>query len=546
MRGPNLRNSAPAVIRAIAARNRIPPIDAVVAATPAEECEVHGCEARRAVSRGHIDAFAFRARYSDERLHASGAPRGARASELFFTLEQCRVEALAARDFPGAALNLSAFAARNAVMSAHAQTLVDQVLHAIRQRIGAPVGLSAANDLLDHALHDAIENLALWVHSQTRFATSARQLIAALLPRLTQSEEEQSTRSESPEGTAEDSGRSGDGGHLEILRAVTGIPAPTRFTLPLIRGDISPYSVYTREFDWTGPASEICTPVQLNDYRRTLDQHVAQRARDVHRWAHRLQRRLMSRCMSRWQFDVEEGLLDCARLQRIVLHPTEPLSFKQEAPAEFPETAVSILVDNSGSMRGAPIATAAVCADVLGSVLDRCGVKCEILGFTTRAWRGGRARERWSASGRAEKPGRLTELRHIVYKDMDAPWRRARRSLGAMLHPDLLKENVDGEALLWAHERLIRRPEQRRILIVISDGAPLDDATLATNDAEYLERHLGQVIAWLGRSSAVELHAIGIAHDVTAYYPRAVTISDSDELGKALFTRLAELLDSRW
>jgi cobaltochelatase CobT len=286
--------------------------------------------------------------------------------------------------------------------------------------------------------------------------------------------------------------------------------------------------------------------VQLNDYRRTLDQHVAQRARDVHRWAHRLQRRLMSRCMSRWQFDVEEGLLDCARLPRIVLHPTEPLSFKQEAPAEFPETAVSILVDNSGSMRGAPIATAAVCADVLGSVLDRCGVKCEILGFTTRAWRGGRARERWSASGRAEKPGRLTELRHIVYKDMDAPWRRARRSLGAMLHPDLLKENVDGEALLWAHERLIRRPEQRRILIVISDGAPLDDATLATNDAEYLERHLGQVIAWLGRSSAVELHAIGIAHDVTAYYPRAVTISDSDELGKALFTRLAELLDSRW
>jgi cobaltochelatase CobT len=245
-----------------------------------------------------------------------------------------------------------------------------------------------------------------------------------------------------------------------------------------------------------------------------------------------------------WEFDREEGILDAGRLARVVANPTTPLSFKVEKDTEFRDTVVTLLLDNSGSMRGRPISIAAICADVLARTLERCGVKVEILGFTTRAWKGGKSREDWLAEGRPQQPGRLNDLRHIVYKPADAPWRRVRDNLGLMMKEGLLKENIDGEALEWAHRRMIGRPEARKILMVISDGAPVDDSTLSVNPANYLEKHLRDVIAMVEKRKAVELLAIGIGHDVTRYYERAVTITDAEQLAGAITEQLASLFDS--
>ncbi len=262
--------------------------------------------------------------------------------------------------------------------------------------------------------------------------------------------------------------------------------------------------------------------------------------------ANRLQRHLMAKQTRSWEFDLEEGLLDAGRLSRVVVDPVHPLSFKREMDMDFRDTVVSLLIDNSGSMRGRPISVAAISADILARTLERCAVKVEILGFTTKAWKGGESREKWVDSGKTKNPGRLNDLRHIVYKDADEPWRRARRSLGLMLREGLLKENIDGEALLWAHNRLLWRPEQRRILMVISDGAPVDDATLSANPGNYLEQHLRNVIEWIETRSPVELTAIGIGHDVTRYYRRAVTIADAEELGGTMMKNLADLFDEEF
>ena len=274
-----------------------------------------------------------------------------------------------------------------------------------------------------------------------------------------------------------------------------------------------------------------------------LDQQLQALQGVVARLANRLQRRLLAKQNRSWEFDLDEGLLDASRLSRVVTDPFHPLSFKRERDMDFRDTVVSLLLDNSGSMRGRPITVAAMCADILARTLERCGVKVEILGFTTRAWKGGQSRERWLAAGKPGAPGRLNDLRHIIYKSADAPWRRARRNLGLMMREGLLKENIDGEALLWAHNRLIGRSEQRRILMVISDGAPVDDSTLSVNPGNYLERHLREMIDLIETRSPVELIAIGIGHDVTRYYRRAVTIVDAEQLGGAMVDKLAELFD---
>jgi cobaltochelatase CobT len=245
-----------------------------------------------------------------------------------------------------------------------------------------------------------------------------------------------------------------------------------------------------------------------------------------------------------WDFDQEEGLLDAARLARVVASPGHSLSYKVERDTEFKDTVVTLLIDNSGSMRGRPIAIAAICADILARTLERCGVRCEVLGFTTRAWKGGQSREAWLSAGRPSHPGRLNDLRHVLYKRGDEPYRHARRNLGLMMREGLLKENIDGEALLWAHDRLKARSEERRILMVISDGAPVDDSTASANGGSYLERHLRQVIDWIERKSPVQLLAIGIGHDVTRYYARAVTIMDADQLAGAMIDELAKLFDN--
>jgi len=303
------------------------------------------------------------------------------------------------------------------------------------------------------------------------------------------------------------------------------------------------YRVYTTEFDEVVHAEDMCDPQELERLRGLLDRQLAPLQTVVARLANRLQRRLMAQQNRAWEFDLEEGLLDTSRLSRVLTDPLAPLSFKRERDTEFRDTVVTLLIDNSGSMRGRPISIAAICTDILARTLERCGVKVEILGFTTSQWKGGRSRKKWMAEGKPPNPGRLNDLRHIIYKAADAPWRRARRNLGLMMREGLLKENIDGEALIWAHNRLLARPEQRRILMVISDGAPVDDSTLSVNSGNYLERHLRQVIDDIENRSPVELIAIGIGHDVTRYYRRAVTIIDAEELGTAMTEKLAELFE---
>jgi cobaltochelatase CobT len=306
-----------------------------------------------------------------------------------------------------------------------------------------------------------------------------------------------------------------------------------------------PYAPYTAGFDQVVDAADLCDSDELHRLRYQLDQQLVHLHGVVSRLANRLQRRLLAKQTRAWEFNLEEGLLDSGRLARVVTNPLHSLSFKQEKDTDFRDTVVSLLIDNSGSMRGRPITVAAMSADILARTLERCGVKAEVLGFTTRAWKGGQSREKWVADGKPPNPGRLNDLRHIIYKAADIPWRRARKNLGLMLREGILKENIDGEALLWAHSRLLARPEQRRILMVISDGAPVDDSTLSVNMGSYLERHLREVIAWIEDTSPIELVAIGIGHDVTRYYRRAVTIMDAEELGGTVMQQLTSLFDER-
>lgn len=301
------------------------------------------------------------------------------------------------------------------------------------------------------------------------------------------------------------------------------------------------YKVFTRQFDEVLEATDFCSESELDHLRHCLDKQINHLQNIVGRLANRLQRRLMAQQNRSWHFDLEEGYLDTARLPRLILDPTQPLSFKMESNTQFRDTVVSLLIDNSGSMRGRPITVAASCADILAQTLERCGVKVEILGFTTKTWKGGKSREKWLTQNKPHNPGRLNDLCHIVYKSADTPWRRARRNLGLMMQEGLLKENIDGEALIWGHQRLLSRREQRRILMVISDGAPVDDSTLSVNSSNYLEKHLRAVIQEIQTHSPIELIAIGIGHDVTRYYQRAVTIMNAEELADAITKQLAAL-----
>jgi cobaltochelatase CobT len=303
------------------------------------------------------------------------------------------------------------------------------------------------------------------------------------------------------------------------------------------------YRIFDTKFDEVIAAADLCDPQELDRLRVMLDRHMENVTSIVGKLANRLQRKLMAHQNRSWDFDLEEGVLDAAKLHRVVTQPLSPLSYKQEQDTKFRDTVVTLLLDNSGSMRGRPITIAAVTADILARTLERCGVKVEILGFTTRAWKGGQSRELWQQAGKPAMPGRLNDLRHIIYKPADVPWRRARKSLGLMLREGILKENIDGEALLWAHDRLLARHEDRRIMLVISDGAPVDDSTLSVNSGSYLEKHLREVIGYIEGRSPVELLAIGIGHDVTRYYRRAVTITDVDQLGGAVVGQLTDLFD---
>ncbi|MBI3708916.1 MAG: cobaltochelatase subunit CobT [Proteobacteria bacterium] len=547
-----------------------------------------------AVVRGEADALALRLRYHDDETHTKRRPAGAMSRAIFDSVEQARCEILGARRMSGVAANLAAALDERCraqgfarVVDRESAPLVEVVSLLAREAItGAPVPDNARRmvDLwrpwIEARAGADFAALSRAIDDQMSFAAAARRLIADLDlgeedAAATESEEEQREGDQNQAG--EDSGGESDGEQqaAESLAGAQSREAPGeegsegeaeesegdeaegmgedgpdrpgrrwRPHGPFTNQPHEPlYKAFTTEFDEITQADELCDPDELARLRLHLDQQLGHLQSVIGRLANRLQRRLLARQNRAWEFDLEEGLLDAARLARVVVNPVFPLSYKREKETTFRDTVVTLLIDNSGSMRGRPITVAAMSADILARTLERCGVKVEILGFTTRAWKGGQSRERWLAAGKPPAPGRLNDLRHIVYKSADAPWRRARKSLGLKLREGLLKENIDGEALRWAYNRLLARSEQRRILMVISDGAPVDDSTLSVNPGNYLERHLREVIEYIEMHTPVELSAIGIGHDVTRYYRRAVTLVDAEQLGGTMMERLAELFD---
>jgi cobaltochelatase CobT len=546
-----------------------------------------------AVTRGVADAFSLRLANHDDALHAHYRPQGKLARTVFEAVEQARVEAIGSNNLPGMAQNLTAmldqrYKRRAAAPPGEAKDapLEDALALLVRERLtGARPPAPAAEmvDLWRPWIEDKakryLDTLGEAIDDQQRFARMSRDLIAALdmadeLGEDPDEAEDSQDDQEQGEGQSQDQDQ-GDQqeqtaasedmqegeGDIDQSQDATEIDAdqvpddmdpedapqgdqPWRPQLPFSNASREDfYRVFTNQFDEEVNADELCDHEELTRLRNYLDKQLSNLQGVVARLANRLQRRLMAQQNRSWDFDLEEGVLDAARLSRVVTDPLHPLSFKVETETRFRDTVVTLLLDNSGSMRGRPITVAATCADILARTLERCGVKVEILGFTTRAWKGGQSREKWLAGGKPANPGRLNDLRHIVYKSADVPWRRARRNLGLMMREGLLKENIDGEALIWAHNRLLGRPEARRILMVISDGAPVDDSTLSVNSGNYLERHLRQVITEIETRSPVELIAIGIGHDVTRYYKRAVTIVDAEELGGAMTDKLAELFN---
>ena len=546
-------------------------------------------------ARGAADAAALRLRYHDVGMHARAAPVDADARAVFDALETVRIEALGARSMGGVRENLAhltdARVRGDAIVrarSAEEVPLATAVGLIARQRLtgdappaSANAGLKLVSPWIEEKAAAELDALALTLDDQAAFAKLSRRLLedlelAAAEEPIEEQPDEGGDDQDSDEGGSEDSADEGDegtpgGGDVEMRGEETEESsadadsnqemeageeeasagddlAESVFASPSRRNwELSPetdYKAFTTRFDEIVEAEELCDEEELGRLRAYLDQQMGGLQNVVTRLANRLQRRLLAQQARSWDFDQEEGLLDAGRLARVVISPGHSLSYKVERDTDFKDTVVSLLIDNSGSMRGRPIAIAAICADILTRTLERCGVATEVLGFTTRGWKGGQSREAWLAAGRPANPGRLNDLRHIVYKRADEAYRHSRRHLGLMMREGLLKENIDGEALLWAHNRLIARPEERRILMVISDGAPVDDSTASANGGSYLERHLRQVIEWIERKSPVELIAIGIGHDVTRYYSRAVTIMDADQLAGAMVDQLAQLFES--
>jgi len=549
-----------------------------------------------AVIRGWADSFALTAGCHDVKLHNRLAPASGPARQVFEAAERARVEALGANRMPGMARNLTAriedqYADRRFASVARKEDapLEDALALLIRERLTGLPPPEAAKALvnlwrpsIEQRGAKVLRRLESLAEDQESFGRLMRDLLRALElteeSADTENEESGERNENAPEGgesegestqegeegrdqTREEGLSEGEASEAHEASETTTsdefesqfddleqieTPEPWRPNLSVLDNpEAFGYKVFTREFDEEIGAEQLSSPEELERLRAYLDRELRTLSSAVARLANRLQRRLLAQQNRAWEFDLEEGALDAARLTRVIVDPMHPLSFKRERDTEFRDTVVTLVLDNSGSMRGRPIMVAACCADILARTLERCGVKVEILGFTTRAWKGGQSREQWLASGKPQGPGRLNDLRHIIYKTADAPWRRAKRSLALMMREGLLKENIDGEALAWAHRRLLARPEQRRILMMISDGAPVDDSTLSVNSGNYLEQHLRQVIEEIETRSPVELIAIGIGHDVTRYYRRAVTITDPSELAGAMTDKLVELFEEQ-
>jgi len=551
-------------------------------------------EREAAIVRGHADSIALRLACHDPTVHRKLAPGGQQARAVFEAIEQARVEAIGARRMGGVAKNLAAMlddkfhrGKFDEITDRADAPIEDALAMIVRERLTGETPPATARKLVDlwrplieeRAGRD-LDRLERVLDDQRRFGDVVHDLLDCLdmgEDRSSDSDEEEGEEGEE-QNEKDETGQDGDASDAADSDQMSAEAEASADELPdsaseavdapaaemaddAEMGDSETaaepwrprhqrneprgpdYRPFTAKFDETVGAEELCEPEELDRLRGYLDKQLSHLQGVVARLANRLQRLLLAQQNRAWEFDLEEGLLDPARLSRVIVDPMHSLSFKREKDTDFRDTVVTLLLDNSGSMRGRPITVAATCADILARTLERCGVKVEILGFTTRAWKGGQSRESWLAAGKPPNPGRLNDLRHIIYKAADAPWRRARKHLGLMMREGLLKENIDGEALDWAHKRLLARTESRKILMMISDGAPVDDSTLSVNPGNYLERHLRWVIEDIETRSPVELIAIGIGHDVTRYYRRAVTIVDAEELGGVMTEKLAELFD---
>ncbi|CCF21164.1 Aerobic cobaltochelatase cobT subunit (cobalamin biosynthesis) [Pseudorhizobium banfieldiae] len=550
-----------------------------------------------AVTRGLGDSMALRLACHDTGTHASLSPQGSDARSVFDAVEQARVESLGALRMTGVAANLNSMNAEkyakanfSGIERQDDAPLAEAMAMLVREKLAGTKAPESAGKVLElwrpfieEKAGTDLDSLKGAIEDQQAFGKLVRHMLSSMQvaedlgdeesepeemenpnddeqPRSNETEneevEEEAGSDAAPAEQSEAADDEMDEGEMdgaEMSDDEMSDEADDHSETPgETKRPHSPfddfnekvdYRIFTQEFDEEVLAEELCDEAELDRLRAFLDKQLSHLQGAVGRLANRLQRRLMAQQNRSWDFDLEEGYLDSARLVRLVIDPMQPLSFKKERDTQFRDTVVSLVLDNSGSMRGRPITVAATCADILARTLERCGVKVEILGFTTKAWKGGQSRESWLASGKPANPGRLNDLRHIVYKSADAPWRRSRRNLGLMMREGLLKENIDGEALMWAHNRLIGRPEQRKILMMISDGAPVDDSTLSVNPGNYLERHLRAVIEQIETRSPVELLAIGIGHDVTRYYRKAVTIVDADELAGAMTEQLAALFE---
>lgn len=549
-----------------------------------------------AVLRGSADSLALHAACHDQQVHQRLAPSHGPARDAFEAMERARVEAVGASRMAGMAGNLTAkleasyaHGRFSVIKSRDDAPLADALALLVREKLtGAPPPkttrgmIQAWRGWVDERAGHLFDKLDDHVEDQESFGRLMQEMLRAM-DLIQDAQDSQSSEQEEKPDTSEggneaaddnEAGETGpeesepqdaseeqDLGELEDSlepaqtddddddadgEEATETTEPWRSNASVLDDPESfGYKVFSRKYDEEAAAEDLATPEELERLHGFLDKELRGLSSVVARLANRLQRRLLAQQNRAWNFDLEEGTLDSARLTRVITDPTAPLSFKQECDIEFRDTVVTLLIDNSGSMRGRPILVAACCADILARTLERCGVKVEILGFTTRAWKGGQSKELWIQEGRPANPGRLNDLRHIIYKTADAPWRRAKKSLALMMREGILKENIDGEALAWAHRRLLARPEQRRILMMISDGEPVDDSTTTANAGQYMENHLRQVIEEIEANSPVQLIAIGIQHDVTRYYRSAVRISDPTELAGAMTDKLVELFEEK-
>ena len=529
-------------------------------------------------ARANADSEALRIRHSDEAIFKKNEPKGTVSKSLYKIAEKIRYEKIGSDQYIGIENNLNNFYQKKIMDSdVHSQNFIADAFEAYLRKNMMNLEIQESkkedfkqwDDLFEKNISNKIKDLNLSLHDQTKYTSLMSSILQDLQieneknePENIENEnnEENSDNSQNQEQSLEDEqneqSKNQEFDMENIVPEIEFDPSlseqetmleesddeniPQGQRQPLKDGDPRKYSVFTNQFDKIIDAKELVTEDEIKKLRNNLDLQLSSLQNFISRLANKLQRKLLAKQNRSWSFDLEEGILDASKLPRVIMDPFNSLSYKKEKDIEFKDTVVTLLIDNSGSMRGRPISIAAICADILSRTLERCSVKVEVLGFTTLNWKGGKSRELWMKNKKTH-PGRLNDLCHIIYKSADTPWRRAKNNLGLMLKEGILKENIDGEAILWAFNRLKKRKEERKIIMVISDGAPVDDSTLSVNSGNYLEQHLKKVVRWVEESKEVEINAIGIGHDVSSYYKQAIKIADVQELGDAMVDRLVAL-----